>query len=179
MLTWRHVAVLHRTSARWHRIFAAVRVSSGSALAIDAALTSLNLIGFVSRRDYGTRLRWRDARCCLVLTSRDGRLRGFDVWFGNFRLRLISLVQFVVKFVLCFLKLLYGLPHSACELGQFLRSEQNENDQQDDDQVRPGQVHEAGEEAHNCANIKALSPTCKEFQQRRGTAARGPSGVDS
>jgi hypothetical protein len=57
-------------------------------------------------------------------------------------------MEFVVKLVLRFLEFLHGLTHSARELGQFLRTEQDQNNQQDNDQIRSGQIHKAGEEVH-------------------------------
>jgi hypothetical protein len=114
----------------------------------------LHLIGFIAGCCCLVWLGRRQTCCGLVVAARYSRLRRFDIGFGGFSLRLSSLVQFVAEFVLCFLKLLYRLAHSAGEFRQFLCSEQNQNNQQDDDQVRPCQVHEAGEEAHTASNIR-------------------------
>src|SRR5260370_25603005 len=57
-------------------------------------------------------------------------------------------MQFVAELVFGLLKLLHRLAHSAREFWQLLCAEQNENDQQNDDQVGSGQIHEAGDEAH-------------------------------
>src|SRR4026208_580218 len=57
-------------------------------------------------------------------------------------------MQFVAEFVLCFLKLLHRLAHSTGKFRQLLRPEQDQDDQQDDDQVRPCQIHETGDKAH-------------------------------
>ena len=108
----------------------------------------LDVIGFVAGPD---RLIWignHGAARGLVLASRNGRFRRFHIGFGRFRLRLPGLMEFVVKLVLRFLKFLHRLTHSARELRQFLRAEQNQNNQQDDDQVRSGQIHKAGKEVH-------------------------------
>ena len=88
------------------------------------------------------------AACRLVVASGNGRLRRFHFRLGGFNLRLSSFMQFVAEFVLCFLKLLYRLPHSAGKFRQLLRSEQDQDNQQDDDQVRPCQIHETGNKAH-------------------------------
>src|SRR5436309_11685702 len=73
----------------------------------------LNLIGFVSG---GNGLIWiwpGRARRSLVVRSRHGRLRWFHIGFSDFGVRFSGLMQLVAEFVLCFLKLLYRLAHSA------------------------------------------------------------------
>src|SRR5215831_13086822 len=104
-----------------------------------SAFEKLNLIGFIagSNRCGPLRRCSASARSTLVVGSRDGRLSRFHVRFRNLGIRLSSFVQFVVELVLSFLKFLYRLTHSAGELWQFLCSEKNEDDQQDDDQVLP------------------------------------------
>src|SRR5262249_1346992 len=144
------------------------------------AFEKLDLIGFIARSDRCSCLRRCScsARSALVVSSRDGRLSRFHGRLGNLCLRLPSLMQFVVEIVLGLLKLLYRLTHSGGELGQFLCSEQNKNDQQDDDQVGPGQVHEAGEEAHFNCQHQTVSPSCKEFQRSRRALGGRVSKVD-
>src|SRR6476659_10129027 len=97
------------------------------------AFEKLDLIGFIAGSHCDTRLRRGDARNPLVVSSRDGRFSRFHVRLGNLRIRLPSLVQFVVELVFCLLKLLDRLTHSAGKFGQFLCSKQNKDDQQDDD----------------------------------------------
>jgi hypothetical protein len=108
-------------------------------------------LGLIARRNglirIGPRLGGRRRRRIL-----GKRLRGRS----SFGFRLAALVQFVVEFVLCFLEFLHGLAHAACELGQFLRSEEHENNKQNDDQIRAGQIHEAGDEAHKWSKTSAL-----------------------
>src|SRR5436305_2212703 len=158
-----------------------VRVSFWRAHARSSVdVEKLDLIGFIAGSDRFSCLRLcsRSARRALVVTSGDGRLSWFYVRLGNLCIRLSSLVQFVVELVLGFLKLLYRLTHSAGELRQFFCAEENEDDQQDDDQVRPGQVHKAGEEAHFNWQHQTVSPSCKEFQRGRRAAGGGRVKVD-
>ena len=138
-----------------------------NAMRLRIAFEKLNLIGFIagSNRCGPLRRCSGSARSTLVVGSRDGRLSRFHVRLRNWGIRLSSFVQFVVELVLGFLKLLYRLAHSACEFRQFFRSEQNKNDQEDNDQVWPCQVHEAGEEAHFNWQHQTVSPSCKEFQR--------------
>ena len=77
-------------------------------------------------------------------------------------------MQFIAELVLCLLKLLYCLAHATSELWQFLCSEQDQNNQQDDNQIRPCQVHETGEEAHINTNIRLFPRLARDF---RGAAA--------
>src|SRR6266566_4724755 len=69
---------------------------------------------------------WIWSRCggrSLVVGSRHGRLRRFHIRFRDFGVRFSRLVQLVAELVLCFLKLLYRLAHSAGEFRQLLGSE--------------------------------------------------------
>src|SRR5207249_10404694 len=72
----------------------------------------------------------------------------------------------------CLLKLLYRLAHPAGQFRQFLCSEQNQNNQQDDNQVRPCQIHEAGEEAHSNSNIRPFSRLARDFRLPKGAFDR-------
>jgi hypothetical protein len=86
------------------------------------AFEKLDLIGFIAGNDCGARLRRGDISSTLAVSSRYRRFSRFHIRLGNLRIRLSSLVQFVVELVLCFLKLLDRLTHSAGKLGQFLCS---------------------------------------------------------
>ena len=57
-------------------------------------------------------------------------------------------MKLVGEFVLGLLEFLDGRTHAAGQLRQFFRAKQNENDQEDDDEVRSPQIHDAGQEAH-------------------------------
>ena len=108
----------------------------------------LDLVGFVAGSRRLIRIGLRGAARWLVRDARHSCLRRFDVLLCRFGIRFPGFVQLIAEFVLRFLELLHSLAHSPCELGQFLCAEQNEDDQQNDDQIRPGQVHEAGKKAH-------------------------------
>ncbi len=130
---------------RGHKLATA---AESSELDSGARQLLLHLIGFVAGRDCLIRIGKHYAVRWLVLASRNGRLRGLNIGLGRFHLGLPGLMEFVVKLVLRFLEFLHRLTHSACELGQFLRAEQNQNNQQDNDQIRSGQIHKAGKEVH-------------------------------
>jgi len=75
-------------------------------------------------------------------------------------------MQFVVELVLCFLKLLHRLAHSTSKFRQLLRSEQDQDNQQDDDQVRPCQIHKTGDKAHALGfNIRLFPEVSRQFRQ--------------
>src|SRR5205809_4148706 len=83
----------------------------------------LNLIGFVSGSNCLIWIWRRRGGRSLVVGSRHGRLRWFHIRFRDFGVRFSCLVQLVAELVLCFLKLLYRLAHSAGEFRQLLGSE--------------------------------------------------------
>ncbi len=64
------------------------------------------------------------------------------------RLRWLGALQFVGDLVLRFLKFLHRLAHAARQLGQLFRAEEDEDEEQNNDQIRTGQVGEECEEVH-------------------------------
>ena len=100
------------------------------------------------------------ARLVVASNFAGGRNRGrvFDAWncrlgradiglaFGD--IRFAGGMQLIAEFILGLLKFFDGRAHSARQLGKLFRAKQDENDQEDDDQVRSRQIHEAGQEAH-------------------------------
>ena len=102
--------------------------------------------------------------CRLVFASGHSRLRRFHVRLCGFSFRLSRLMQFVAEFVLCFLKLLHRLTHSTGKFRQLLCSEQDQDNQQDDDQVRPCQIHETGDKAHAVSlNIRLFPKVSRQI----------------
>src|SRR5205814_1051270 len=83
-----------------------------------------------------------------------------------------GLVQLVRKFVLRFLKLFDRLSQAFREFRQFLRSEQNQNDEQNDQQIRSAQVHETGQQVHLEAKHRPAGLRCKVIQRGGLTAER-------
>jgi hypothetical protein len=47
-------------------------------------------------------------------------------------------MQFIAEFVLCFLKLFDRLSHTARQLRQFLCSEKQQDEKEDEQQIAPG-----------------------------------------
>src|ERR1043166_1637462 len=111
------------------------------------ALQNLDLVRFVAGRDglirVGTHCRGRR-----TFNSRNRRSGRFQLRFARVGLGFTGFVQLVAEFVLCLLKFLHRLTHPACELWKFFRAEEDKNNEQDDDQIWPGQIHEGGNEAH-------------------------------
>ena len=135
-------------------IFRPVRLCSAQAFAQDDKITRgtrLNLIGAVAGSGGLVRVE---------LGSRAGssRFDSWDVclgWANCFFVGLAGFVQLVAEFVFCFLKFADGLSHSFSQLRQFLCPEKDKDDQQNNDQIWPCQIHEAREQAHNmCLNIR-------------------------
>src|SRR5438094_4515267 len=103
------------SNAHWEeateRMCSAVQELDDATRASD--FRELDLVGFIARRNCLVRL-WRcHAGCRLALASRHSRLHRFHVRLGGFSLGLSGFVKLVVEFVLCFLKLLHRLAHSA------------------------------------------------------------------
>ena len=68
-------------------------------------------------------------------------------------------MQFVGEFVLRFLEFLDRVAHSASELGEFLRAEEQKNNEKNKKQIAPRkQVRQAGEGAHGRGNIQTRWP---------------------
>ena len=124
----------------------------------------LHLIGAVAWSDGLVRIglsRSRRAR----LDSRNACLRGTDGFFFGF----VGFIQLIAEFVLRFLKFADRLSHSTRQFRQFFCPEEDEDDQQYDDQVWPGQIHEAREQAHNVwLNIRLPGEVAREFGGRDG-----------
>ena len=66
-------------------------------------------------------------------------------------------MQLVAEFVFRFLKFLDSRAHAASEFRQFLRAEENENDQEDDDQVGSAEVPQESEQAHEGKHLLHLA----------------------
>ena len=83
-----------------------------------------------------------------VFNAGDRRGRRANIRFRTRDIRLACTVQFVAEFVFCFLEFLDRLTHPTRQLGQLLGSEQDQDDEQNNDQIRSGQIHKAGKEDH-------------------------------
>src|SRR3981081_1526892 len=81
-----------------------------------------------------------------VLDLRNGRRRRATVRLG--RVGLVSGMARVAEFVFRFLKFLDRRAHAAGQFRQFLRAEENKNDQEDDDQVGSAEIPQESEQAH-------------------------------
>jgi len=62
-------------------------------------------------------------------------------------------MQLVCELVFCLLELLDRLAHSAGELGQFLRAEEQKNEEKNPNEIWPSKIQQAGEDAHVRGNI--------------------------
>ena len=118
----------------------------------------LDLIGAVAGSDGLVRIGLSSGRA--RLDSWNIGLRGPNRFFFG----LAGLIQLVAEFVLGFLKFAHCLSHSTRQFRQFFCPEEDENDQQDDNQIWPGQIHEAREQAHNIwLNIRLPEEVAREF----------------
>lgn len=87
-----------------------------------------------------------DSAACWSVSSGNGRCRRRNALRCG--VALAGLVQLVTEFVLGLLEFLDCLAEAARKLWQFLRPEQDENNQQNDDQIGAAKIHETGEETH-------------------------------
>jgi FkbM family methyltransferase len=71
-------------------------------------------------------------------------------------------MEFVGELVFRFLEFLDSGAHAAGQLWQFLRAEENENNQQKDDQIRSAEISEESEQAHRAKHLPIFI-TCKAF----------------
>src|SRR6476659_4388037 len=99
--------------------------------------------------------------------TRGTRLNLIGAVAGSHRLVRVGLagfVQLVAELVFCFLKFANGLSHSLSQLRQFLCPEKDKDDQQNNDQIWPCQIHKAREQAHNLYfNIRPPAEVAREF----------------